>query len=116
MPSPIAAPVVAPTLGIQSAIPGQATLTQRNPESGGKAKPYGAKGVELAAVVGTAFTPDPSAATPRGSFTKPLMRLNFTPEQQGLRVSLFGRYVTQSGPGGQAQVGPWSAPLHFVAM
>ena len=116
MPSPIPAPTVAPTLSIQSAIIGQVTIGQRNPESGGKDKPYGAVGLELAAVVGTAFTTDPSSAVSKGTCTRPLFRLAFGPEASGQKVSLFGRYVTRSGPGGVAQVGPWSAPLQFVAM
>ena len=116
MPTPIPAPTTAPTLGIQSAIPGQVTLKQTNPETGKAAKPFGATGLEIAAVVGTAFTADPSAAVSKGVFTKPILRLDLTPEQSGLKVSLFGRYTTRSGPGGKSQVGPWSAPLQFVAM
>lgn len=116
MPTPIPAPIVAPSLGIQSARPGQLTMLATNPESGGRAKPYGATGVELAAVIGTAFTADPSAATPKGVYTKAVCRLELPPEAQGQKVSLFGRYITKSGPGGKAQTGPWSAPLQFVAM
>lgn len=116
MPAPIPAPVLSPTLGIASAIVGQVTLKQTNPATGKAAKPFGATGLELAAVIGTAFTADPSSAVSKGVYTKPILRLDLTPEQSGLKVSLFGRYTTRSGPGGKSQAGPWSAPLQFVAM
>ena len=116
MPSPIPAPTVAPSMSIQSAIPGQVTLKQTNPATGKGAKPFGAVALEIATVTGTAHTADPSSAVPRGVFTRPLVRLTLSPEESGLKVSLFARYATRSGPGGQAQVGPWSAPLQFVAM
>lgn len=113
--TPIPPPVIAPQLGLRQIIPGQVTLEATNPSNGTKAKPAGVVAVSVAAVVGTAFTADPSAAVPVGRYTRGLMVLAIDPAKSGQKVSLFARYETRSGPGGASQVGPWSAPLQFHA-
>lgn len=115
-PTPTPAPAIAPGLGIVSAIPGLVIFEHSNPETGKRAKPDGVTSIEVAAVVGTAFTADPSAAVSRGDYTKGLIRVAFAPGESGQKVSMFARYKTRSGPGGVSQVGPWSAPTQFVAM
>jgi hypothetical protein len=112
-PTPVPAPVVAPQLGLRSIIPGQATIEATNPTNGTKAKPDGVVAISLAAVVGTAFTADPSSAVPVGRYSRGIMTPSFQPAQSGLKASLFARYETRTGPGGAAQYGPWSAPLQF---
>lgn len=111
--TPVPAPTIAPQLGIRSLIPGQATVEASNPTNGKPVKPAGVIGIELAAVTGTAFTSDPSAAVPLGTWTRGICRVALPPTASGQKISMFARYATRSGPNGQAQTGPWSAPLQF---
>lgn len=115
MPSPIPAPTIAPTLGTLSAIPGQLTIAATNPVSGKRGKPEGTVATEIATSIGTAFTADPTEAKSQGQFTRGRINLAIAPEASGMKVSVFARYRTRSGPGGNAQVGPWSTPLQLVA-
>lgn len=116
VPSPIPAPMDAPDLSIQSAIPNQVRLTYKTPGTIGRAKPFGSIGVELIASIGTVFATDPSQCSPAGTWTRAPFQFQIDPTDAGKKISLFARYVTRSGPGGQAQAGPWSTPLNFVAM
>lgn len=115
-PTPIPPPETAPALAIKTAIPGQVTFEHNNPTTGRRDKPPGVVAIQVAAVVGTSHTSDPSAAVTRGDYTKGLIRVGFQPNESGLKVSVFARYKTRSGPQGIAQVGPWSTPVQFVAM
>lgn len=110
-PTPIPAPVVAPALSLQSAIVGQMRLAYKDPTAAGKAKPYGVVGVEMARAIGTVPAVDPAQASVWGTATKSPFEMSFLAGDAGKVVTLFGRFVTRSGPGGIAQVGPWSAPL-----
>lgn len=113
VPTPVPAPSIAPTLAIVSAIPGQATLSARQPGSAGKAKPAGAVGVEIVSVAGTVAAVSPEQASAKMIATKTPFAFSVAPSEVGKVITVFGRYITRSGPGGVAQSGPWSAPLVF---
>ena len=116
VPTPIPPPVDAPTLGFEKATPLQLQATYEVAGSVGKSKPFGSVGVEIATAIGVAHTVDPSAATYRKTVTKSPFRLNFTSPDQGQKLTVFARFVTRSGPGGESQTGPWSAPLQTIVI
>ena len=111
VPTPIPAPVDPPEIALVSMIPLQATLSSKVPGSTGKSKPFGSIGVEIAQAVGVAHTVDPAAAAIIKTVTKSPFRLTFSAPQQGQHLTIFARFVTRSGPAGEAQRGPWSSPL-----
>lgn len=113
-PSPIPAPVIAPTIEFLMAIPLQQQLQIRQPGSTSKAKPAGCTGIQLARTVGTVAATDPSQLTIVGTFGKTPLIQNFDSAQQGKIVTYAARYTTRSGPGGVAQAGPWSALVSFI--
>ncbi len=115
-PTPIPPPTTAPTLDLASAISGVQTLNFKEPGAVGKSKPYGVIGVQLFASVGTVFATDPDQATYIGVVTKSPSVQTFAPADIGKKVTWFARWVTRSGPGGQAQTGPWSDPLNLIIM
>ena len=114
--TPIPAPVDAPELGIEALIPGQGTFTYKTVGAVGKSKPFGAIGVEVRTATGVAHTVDPDAATYRNDYTKSPFRLTFDSADAGSKLTVFARFKTRSGPGGEAQVGPWSAPLQTIVV
>ena len=116
-PTPIPAPTTAPVLGIVSQIAGRATISYRDASlPSGKAKPFGAIGMEVYVTLGTAPSVSPDSAQYRGTITKSPNGLTFGPTDSGKTATVWGRWVTRSGPAGTAQVGPWSAALSFVVM
>lgn len=113
--TPVPPPVTAPALTLVSLIHFLATLAYRDTSTPTtKAKPTGATGLELWIALGTAPAADPSTAKPYGVITKSPTAIGFTAPDVGKYATFFGRWVTRSGPGGQAQNGPWSAPLTIV--
>lgn len=115
-PTPIPAPTVAPALSLVSATSLDQRLAYRVPGALGKAKPFGAIGVEIWRSVGTAFAVDPDQTAYIGSVTKSPFRQSFGALDQGKKVTYYARYVTRSGPAGMSQPGPWSDPLTLVVM
>jgi hypothetical protein len=115
-PTPVPPPIVAPELGILSAIVGTTRLTYKEPGAAGKAKPYGSIGVEYSRAIGTVPAVDPAQGSIWGTATKSPFQMAHDPADAGKVCTLFGRFVTRSGPGGIAQSGPWSAPLTFNLM
>ena len=113
-PTPTPAPTAQPLLGLRSQIPGVANLEYTAPGTVGKAKPPGVIGVELWVAVGVAAAVDPAAAAFRGTVTRSPFRVEFDAADKGRTATVFCRFATRSGPGGVAQVGPWSNPLSFV--
>jgi hypothetical protein len=97
-------------------IPGQLTLAIKEPGASGKAKPFGAVGVELFALADVAHTSDPDDASYIGTVTKSPSRVALDPTNAGKKLSVFARYVTRSGPGGTAQAGPFSAALQTISV
>ena len=116
VPTPVPAPVDAPTLAITGAIPGQVTIGVRVPGATGKAKPDGCIGCEVWAVAGVAPAVDPAQTAFRNIATKSPFNFSVPEGDKGKDITVFARYTTRSGPGGIAQQGPWSLPLHFVGM
>lgn len=82
----------------------------------GKAKPYGAVGVEIYVTLGTAPASDPNAADYVKTVTKSPNGLTWVAGDVGKVATVWARYTTASGPAGEAQKGPWSAPLSFTVM
>ena len=115
-PTPIPPPTDAPTIGIQSATPLEMVMTAKVAGTVGKAKPFGAVALEVFRSVGTVAATDPAQAIYNGLFTKSPFRQTFTADDQGKIVTYFARYTTRSGPQGQSQPGPWSAPLNLIVM
>jgi hypothetical protein len=116
VPSPVPAPVDAPLLAIQKAIPGVVDISYRVPGSTSKAKPDGCIGVEVWVASGVAAAVSPSQTSYAFTATKAPTKLDIAPANVGSTMTVFARYTTRSGPGGKAQVGPWSLPLVFVGM
>lgn len=115
--TPVPPPTDAPSLTLESASPGVINLrTNIAGSTSGKAKPAGAVGIELRGTYGTAPAVDPTAAAPLTTLTKSPAQIATNPARTGQLLTLWGRYVTRSGPGGMAQAGPWSAALTVVVM
>lgn len=112
VPTPIPAPTSFPILGLRKATPGAQQLQYQDSDLGtGKAKPFGAVGIEIFRSVGTVAATDPAQATYYATATKSPFTTSFAAEDKGKICTYFGRWVTRSGPAGIAQAGPWSAPL-----
>lgn len=116
VPTPVAAPTVAPVIGLESATIGQMRLKYQAAGASGKSKPFGAIGVEIWRSVGVVAATDPAQATYNGTVTKTPFRQNFTGPDATKICTYFARFVTRSGPDGKAQVGPWSAPLSVTVV
>jgi hypothetical protein len=116
VPTPIPAPVEAPIVGIQSATPLNQLLTYSVAGVVGKSKPFGAIGTQIFRVVGVVAATDPAQALYDSTVTKSPFRQGFDSEDQGKLVTYFARFITRSGSGGEAQPGPWSAPLTLTVM
>lgn len=116
VPTPIPAPVVSPIVILRNAQPFRQTLDYSYAGQIGKAKPFGSIGLEVYRVVGLAPAVDPEQAKFVGQVTKSPFVQNFVASEVGKVVTYFTRYNTRSGPAGQSQVGPWSAPLSVTVM
>jgi hypothetical protein len=111
-PTPIPAPTTSPTLSLVAAIHNQHTLTYRDqatPTS--KAKPFGAVALELWQAIGTTPAVDPDQCKMIKRITKGPFVVAFDGLSVGKVATYFGRWVTQSGVGGESTSGPWSAGL-----
>lgn len=112
VPTPIPAPTSAAILGLTNATPLVHQLQYSDsvlPD--GKAKPYGVIGIEIWRSIGVVPATDPAQTSYYGTATKSPFRSQFSSDDRGKVCTYFGRWVTRSGPGGMAQVGPWSAAL-----
>lgn len=113
--TPVPPPTTQPTLSLVSAIHNLQTLAYRDSATPTtKAKPPGAIGMELWRTIATTPATDPSAAELVGIVTKSPANIGTSSGDAGKFATYFGRWTTRSGPGGVAQVGPWSAPLAVV--
>lgn len=113
--TPVPPPSTVPTLSLVQAIHFLQTLAYRDTSTPtSKAKPEGAIGLDLWRVIGTAPATDPTTGTPFGTITKSPTMIGYTSPDVGKTATYWGRWVTRSGPSGQAQYGPWSAPLAVV--
>lgn len=114
VPTPIPAPVDAPELSVAALTPGLGKFTYATVGATGKAKPFGAIGVEIWTYIADAHTANPADASFQQVYTKSPFRMTFSAADAGKKLSVFARFVTRSGPAGEAQRGPWSAPLQTV--
>lgn len=115
--TPVPPPTTQPTLSLVSAIHNLQTLAYRDSATPTtKAKPPGAIGLELWRTMATAPAVDPSAAQLVGIVTKSPSAQGTNTGDAGKFATYFARWTTRSGPGGMAQVGPWSAPLAVVVV
>lgn len=116
VPTPVPPPTTAPSLSIQSAISGAITLKYSEPGTAGKAKPAGVVGMEIFRSLGTTFATDPSQASYVATATKSPVVIPNEPADAGKKATYYARWTTRSGPGGIAQVGPWTPPLQTYAL
>lgn len=116
VPTPIPAPVDAPAVSLQAAIVGLLTLNYKVPAQVGKAKPFGATGVEIWTSIGDTYATDPAQTNLRQIVTRSPFRLAYNLADSGKKMSLYARYTTRSGPGGVAQSGPWSPQFALVLL
>lgn len=115
-PTPIPAPVVAPSIELLAARPLVQDLQIRQPGSTSKSKPAGCIAIEVARSVGTVAAVDPAQLSIVGQYGKTPLTQTFAAEDQGKTVTYAARYRTRSGPGGVSQAGPWSALASFVVI
>lgn len=110
--TPIPPPLTTPTLSFRAATPLVHQLGYTDSAlPAGKAKPFGAIGIELWRAIGTVPAVDPSQADYYAQFTKSPLTVDFASGDVGKQCTYFARWVTRSGPAGKSQPGPWSAPL-----
>lgn len=107
--TPIPAPTSAPVLSVRSMAVGQVIADFRDSvDPTPRAKPFGVIGLQLFNSFGTVAATDPTQLNFAGQFTKTPLTIS-TSGQSGKIMSTAARWVTRAGPGGLAQVGPWSA-------
>lgn len=112
--TPIPAPTTAPALTHTGSTHLNAGLAYRDvttPTT--KGKPPGVVTMELRSSIGLAVSTDPDSALTRGLYAKSPLGIGFQADEVGKIVTLWGRWLTKSGPAGVSQPGPWSAPLSF---
>lgn len=107
-PTPIPAPVVAPTLELLGILPLRMDFQARQPGMTSKSKPGGCTGIELALSVGTVAATDPGQLTMVNIYGKTPFTVPFVAADRGKIASIAARYRTRSGPAGVSQAGPWS--------
>ena len=115
--TPVPPPTSTPILGLRKSGVSEMTLGYTDTDNpDGKNKAAGAIGVEI----WRGFTTDGSTVptdqlTLALTATKSPFVMPIPLGNAGNTMTLQGRYVTRSGPGGVAQSGPWSAPLKLIA-
>ncbi len=113
--TPIPPPTTAPAVSLESSIHFQTTIRYYDTSTPTtKAKAAGAIGMELWRKIGTTPSADPTEAAQYGVLTKSPSVIGHSAPDVGKFCTFWGRWITRSGPGGQAQTGPWSAPLTVV--
>lgn len=117
VPTPVPPPTTRPSLTLVSVTPGVQFLRYTDADlPAGKSKPAGAIGVQLWSAIGTVPAVDPAQASFATVLTKSPANITTAPADRGKTITFFARWQTRSGPGGQAQFGPWSDPLVSIVM
>ena len=117
VPTPVPPPTTRPSLTLVSVTPGNQFIRYTDADlPAGKGKPQGAIGVQIYAAIGTVPAVDPAQASYVTTLTKSPANLTTAPGDRTKTITYFARWVTRSGPGGQAQTGPWSDPLVSIIM
>jgi hypothetical protein len=115
--TPIPPPLTVPGLTLVGAIHFVHTLAFRDTSTPTtKAKPFGAIGMELWRTLAVGPSADPATATQIGVLTKSPNTIGYTSPDVGKTATYWGRWITRSGPGGTAQVGPFSAALAVLVI
>lgn len=115
--TPVPPPLTVPGITLVSAIHFLHTLAFRDTSTPTtKAKPFGAIGMELWRTLAVGPSVDPTTATQIGVLTKSPNSIGYTAPDIGKTATYWGRWVTRSGPGGNAQSGPFSAPLAVLVI
>lgn len=115
--TPVPPPLTIPGLSLVAAVHFVHTLAFRDTATPTtKAKPFGAIGMELWRTLAVGPSVDPATATQVGVLTKSPNAIGYTAPDVGKTATYWGRWVTRSGPGGQAQAGPFSAPLSVLVI
>lgn len=115
--TPVPPPVTQPALTLDGVNHNTQQLSYRDTTTPTtKAKPPGAIGLELRQTIAVGPAVDPNAATPYGVITKSPVVIGTSNGDVGKIATYWGRWTTRSGPGGLAQVGPWSAPLSVAVV
>jgi hypothetical protein len=117
VPTPIPPPLTNPVLTLQSATPLRHVLNYRDSATpASKAKPFGAIGLQLFRAVGTVPAVDPAQASFYTQWTKSPNNSDFEAGDRGKVCTYFARWITQGGPGGTVQYGPFGAGLALSIM
>lgn len=117
VPTPVPPPTTRPSLTLVSVTPGNQLIRYTDADlPAGKGKPAGAIGVQLWAAIGTVPAVDPAQAAFMAVITKSPQNIATNPADRAKTITFFARWQTRSGPGGAAQVGPWSDPLVSIIM
>ena len=117
VPTPIPTPTTRPGLTLASAQVGVLTIRYSDVDMPvGKAKPPGAIGMELWVQVGLTPGIDPDAASYVSTITKSPYNLQTKSGDRGKLATIWGRWCTRGGSGGESKVGPWSDPLTVTVM
>lgn len=109
--TPVPPPQTEPDLGLVSGGSLTHKLQYRVPDQEGKAKPPGVTGIQIFRAVGTLPAIDSTQSAYLTTVTKSPFVVDFAPGDRGKIATYYGRYVTRSGPNGQASVGPFSVAL-----
>lgn len=116
VPTPIPAITTAPDLSLKLLQFGQAKINFRDAQQPqGKAKPFGATGLELWQRSGAGTPTEPYVWTYVGNWGKSPLTFDLAGQASGTQIVLRSRFTTLSGPGGKSQPGPWSNELTFAA-
>lgn len=113
--TPVPPPTTQPALSLVSSVHFQQIVAYRDTSTPtSKAKPAGAIGLDLRVHIATTPAPAPDLIPPYGVLTKSPATIGFSAPDVGKTATYFARWQTRGGPGGQAQYGPWSAPMEVV--
>lgn len=109
VPTPVPAPTTRPGVNITSLTPGVVRFNYSDVDlPAGKAKPPGTVGMQIYTSVGTEFATTPEQCSLQQVSTKSPGQLTFSGADAGKKLTIYARWQTRGGPGGVAQVGPWS--------
>lgn len=111
VPVPIPAPVTAPSVTINTALPLQHVLRYRDELSSPtvKAKPYGAIGIQIFGAASATVISSPDSLLYLATDTKSPLLVTWDEAQKGKTAYYAARWVTRRG-----LVGPWSPIITFT--
>lgn len=115
VPTPVPPPTTRPVISVTGATPGVLQMRYADSElPTGKSKPAGVIGVDIWTAAGTVYATSVAQAGYKETYTKSPFNITFDPSLSGKLVSIWARYRTRGGAGGQVAYGPWSDQLNTV--